>query len=302
MYFIGVTTAQSSINPVFPRWAKALGLGQATLHGIDFIVHDEPERYREAVAFIKQQPLAMGALVTTHKIDLFNAAEDLFDEIDPLSRSMGEISSIFKRGGKLHGRTVDPMNGGKALSALLPTDHWSGDQDPPAACILGAGGAGIALSWFLMQPGRDHPKRILVSDRDPAKLEHMAHFHSTLETDSLLEYRHCPTPADNDALLAELPPQSLVVNATGLGKDAPGSPLTNAVQFPHGAIAWDLNYRGQLVFLDQARAQSHVQAVDGWHYFIYGWSSVIADVFDLEILDKGEKLAELSCLAIACRG
>ena len=60
-------------------------------------MHDEPERYREAVAFIKQQPLAMGALVTTHKIDLFNAAEDLFDEIDPLSRSMGEISSIFKR-------------------------------------------------------------------------------------------------------------------------------------------------------------------------------------------------------------
>ena len=152
-----------------------------------------------------------------------------------------------------------------------------------------------------MQPGRNHPRPILVSDRDPAKLEHMARFHSTLKTDSLLQYKHCPTPADNDALLAELPPRSLVVNATGLGKDAPGSPLTNAGRFPRGAIAWDLNYRGQLVFLEQARAQSHVHAVDGWQYFIFGWSSVIADVFDLEIPDKGEKLAELSRLAIACR-
>ncbi|MCB1096392.1 MAG: shikimate dehydrogenase [Verrucomicrobiae bacterium] len=301
MYFIGVTTAQSSINPVFPKWAEALGLDNAALLGIDFAVHDEPHHYREAVAFIKAHPMAMGALVTTHKIDLFNAAEDLFDAMDPLSRSMGEISSIYKRDGKLYGRTVDPMNGGKALNALLPKDYWKADQTSPAACILGAGGAGIALSWFLMQSGRDHPKRIMISDRDPAKLEQMKRFHAALESESVLEYHYCPKPVDNDALVAQSPPGSLIVNATGLGKDAPGSPLTGAVQFPPGAIAWDLNYRGQLVFLDQARSQPHVRAVDGWQYFIYGWSSVIADVFDLEIADGSEELAELSRLAIDCR-
>jgi len=31
MYFIGVTTAKSSINAVFPLWAKALGLGDCQL-------------------------------------------------------------------------------------------------------------------------------------------------------------------------------------------------------------------------------------------------------------------------------
>jgi shikimate 5-dehydrogenase len=82
-YFIGVTTAKSSIMRVFPAWARHLGLKDAVLKGIDFPLHAEPNAYREAVAFIKNDPLSLGALVTTHKIDLFNAARDLFDVIDP---------------------------------------------------------------------------------------------------------------------------------------------------------------------------------------------------------------------------
>jgi len=45
---------------------------------------------------------------------------------------------------------------------------------------------------------------------------------------------------------------------TGLGKDAPGSPLTDAVVFPDHGIVWDLNYRGDLIFLEQARKQVDV--------------------------------------------
>ena len=55
--------------------------------------------------------------------------------------------------------------------------------------------------------------------------------------------------------MAGLKPSSLVINATGLGKDVPGSPITDAGLFPQQGIAWDLNYRGDLVFLDQARRQ-----------------------------------------------
>ena len=43
MYFIGVTTAQSSIMKVFPRWAEHLGL-DAVLKGIDFPPNAEPAR------------------------------------------------------------------------------------------------------------------------------------------------------------------------------------------------------------------------------------------------------------------
>src|SRR5687767_12165981 len=99
MHFIGVTTRQSSINAIFPRWAKRLGLGDCELRGMDFPLHADPQRYRDAVEFIKRDPLSLGALVTSHKVDLFAASAAQFDTIEPLSRSLGEISSIYKRDG-----------------------------------------------------------------------------------------------------------------------------------------------------------------------------------------------------------
>ena len=56
IYFIGVTTTQSSIMRVFPEWAKELGLKDAVIKGIDFKPHSAPEEYREAVDFIKYHP------------------------------------------------------------------------------------------------------------------------------------------------------------------------------------------------------------------------------------------------------
>ena len=79
---------------------------------------------------------------------------------------------------------------------------------------------------------------------------------------------------------------SLVVNASGLGKDRPGSPVPDGAQFPRRSIVWEFNYRGTLVFLAQARAQREASAltvVDGWRYFIHGWSSVIAEVFGITL-------------------
>jgi shikimate 5-dehydrogenase len=54
MYFIGVTTHQSSIMKVFPRWAEFLGLGDVVIRGMNFAWHDKPENYRRAVEFIRR--------------------------------------------------------------------------------------------------------------------------------------------------------------------------------------------------------------------------------------------------------
>src|SRR4051812_192714 len=107
MFFIGVTTAKSSINKVFPRWAERLGLGECELRGMDFPIHDNPVHYREAVEAIKRDRLAWGALITTHKIDLCASCRDQFDLLDPLSGTMGEVSSLYKRENLLYARAVD---------------------------------------------------------------------------------------------------------------------------------------------------------------------------------------------------
>jgi shikimate 5-dehydrogenase len=60
------------------------------------------------------------------------------------------------------------------------------------------------------------------------------------------------------------------------------------------------NYRGDLVFLDQARAAG-VRFEDGWVYFLHGWTQVIAEVFDVAIPTSGPRFDELGRIAAAAR-
>src|SRR5512133_3557250 len=90
-YFIGVTTGKSSIMKVFPLWMKVLGREDVVIEGVDCKIHDDPEVYRKAVAQIKYDPLSLGSLVTTHKIDLLNAARDMFEYLDHYALITDEV-------------------------------------------------------------------------------------------------------------------------------------------------------------------------------------------------------------------
>jgi shikimate dehydrogenase len=121
MYFIGVTTDQSAMTRIFPQWAKMLGLDKAQLIGIDLPLQASREQYREVLEQVKYDPLSLGALITTHKIALFSAANDLFDIFDPYAQLCQEVSCISKRDGRLgsqlQGRTRLPTSGQGAGSA-----------------------------------------------------------------------------------------------------------------------------------------------------------------------------------------
>jgi shikimate 5-dehydrogenase len=305
LYFIGVTTGKSSILKVFPAWAEYLGLKDAVIKGIDFKLHDEPEAYREAVEFIRNDPLSMGALVTTHKIDLFHACRDMFDVIDPHALLMDETSCISKKDGKLICHAKDPISSGLAMDGFLGADYF--ELTGADLFSMGAGGSTIAITWHLMRQsrGKNVPGRIIVSNRSQHRLDEIKRIHAEVASDVPVEYILAPTAKDNDAVLSNLKPGSFIINATGLGKDAPGSPLSNAAIFPEKSVVWDLNYRGNLVFLDQARAQEQeksLQVVDGWTYFIHGWTQVIAEVFHIDIPTSGRAFDRISEIAIEAAG
>lgn len=302
-YFIGVTTGSSSIRRVFPAWAEELGLGDVEMVGIDLPLHAPADEYRTVVEFLKNDPLSLGALVTTHKIDLYNAAKDLFDEVDPLAELMSEVSCLAKRDGKLIASAKDPYSAGLALEAFLPPQHFA--TTGAEVFAMGAGGSAIAIDWYLSRPerGADRPAKITVSNRSQPRLDALSDIHAR-SCDTVLDAVLAPTPADNDAIAAKMPAGSVIINATGLGKDAPGSPFTDDVVLPEGAIVWDLNYRGDLVFLDQARAQADekkLQVEDGWVYFLHGWTQVIGDVFQVEIPTSGGVFDRLAEIAAATR-
>lgn len=301
-YFIGVTTGHSSSRRMFPAWMEALGRPEVVWQGIDLAIHDDPANYRAVVEHIRHQPLALGALVTTHKIDLLAACRGLFDELGPYARITDEVSSIAKEDGRLVGRATDPVAGGLSLGAILGADYFA--HTGGEVLLLGAGGSAVALCLHLLQKERpgDRPRRVVVVNRSAGRLERLERMVAGYPTDIHFQFIQNAEPTRNDTLLAQMSPGTLVVNATGMGKDTPGSPLTDAALFPERAVAWELNYRGELDFLQQAKAQQsarHLTVADGWEYFIHGWSQVISHVLHVEI--DPPMLARLSELAVAVR-
>jgi shikimate dehydrogenase len=302
-YFVGVTTGKSSIMKVFPLWMQVLRRPEVIIEGIDHPIHDTPDSYRATVAFIKSDPLSLGGLVTTHKMDIYAAAQDMFDYLDPYAQLTHELSSISKLDGRLEGHAKDPITAGRSLDAIIEPGYF-GRTGGEVLCF-GAGGSAVAtLLHLINKPEKgDRPSRFVVVNRSQPRLDHMRGMVEQVKTDIAVEYILNADPQRNDALLARLPEASIVINATGMGKDTPGSPITDAGQFPRRGIAWEFNYRGELDFLHQALRQREARELrveDGWVYFLHGWSQVVAQVLHVELTDA--LFAELDKAASTVRG
>jgi len=275
---------------LFPAWAAELELGDVRLVGYDLPLHAARERYREVIRQIKNGSNERGGLITTHKIDVFEACRDMFDAVDPYAELCGETSCLAKRDGRLWALATDPISSERALAEFF--DATDGAQ---VRC-LGAGGSATAITVHLLASQAD--SHITVVGRTQARLEAMQAIHAKLGPKTPVRYIENGDPRINDRLIAELPPGSLVINATGMGKDTPGSPITDAAMFPEDGFVWDLNYRGELEFLRQAeqqRAGRNLRVEDGWRYFIHGWAVVMEHVFEIAI--DSEKVARISAVS-----
>lgn len=304
LYFLGVSTGSSSIQRVFPVWARELGLDEAVLRGIDLPVGAPDEQTRRIVDFLSHDELGLGMQITSHKIAVGTAARDRFAQLRPLATLMGEVSCVTKEADGLHGFAKDPVAGALALDAVVPEGYWASND--AHAVVLGAGGAGTALTWCLVREerGEQRPSALVVTDTDGDRLEHLASIARQVGGDVPFELVQVASTDDTDAVLAAQPAGSLVVNATGLGKDLPGSPIGEDAPLPQDAIAWDLNYRGDLRFLATAIRQSEsrgVRAEDGWSYFVHGWLQAVKEVFRVDVPTSGPEFDRLSRLARSAR-
>ena len=87
--------------------------------------------------------------------------------------------------------------------------------------------------------------------------------------------------------------------------DVVSKPLQDSfAHLPEDGFVWQFNYRGDLLFLDQAREQkeqNNLTIEDGWVYFIHGWTRVIAEVFNVHIPTEGPRFEDLSEIAARAR-
>ncbi|HWM09934.1 MAG TPA: hypothetical protein VNO82_11335, partial [Solirubrobacteraceae bacterium] len=231
--FIGVTTGSSSIMGIFPRWRDVLGLeGGAELVGRDLPVDASAETYRAVIEELVADPEFGGALVTTHKIGIYQAARDLFTRVDELAELCGEVSCVAMRDGGLIGWAKDPVAAGRSLERILDPAHFRAGGGH--VLCMGAGGSGTAIAVYLLarRASGDHPARIVVTDRSPERLARLRGTLARIDHGAEVELAG---PERHEQLLAGLPPHSLVVNATGMGKDIEGSPLPPEAVFPERA-------------------------------------------------------------------
>ena len=289
MEFFGVRTEDSLSAQYFPDWARALGVQGAELRGVNLPIDGTLDAHRKAVLRLKKDPEVQGALVTSHKLAIVRAAGDLIDRRTPASEFTGEISALYKRGDELWGHAVDPENYGLAITQVLSNDWWA-KHEGAGILSLGGGGATAALIVYLLKQAIDRPAFLQIVEKRSDNLHHCKSITDRIGSGAVkLEFFHTSDPLVCDSLVAQLPPNSLVINATGMGKDLPGSPVTDNVYFPDHTVVWDLNYRGTREFLVRGELQQvtrPIHVVDGWDYFLRGWSSVMGLVFDIPMTEK----------------
>ena len=228
-----------------------------------------------------ESPTCVGGLVTSHKASLFRYGRSCFAEVSRIAEALEEISTIYKRKNcsGLFGEALDTVSiVPVAEEVTVRNVHWmAGSKE---VVILGGGGAGIALVYALCNiPTR--PRQISVVERNEERVNFLRKVVAdatlfTVEGIKIIRW------ADADNVLREAGERPLIVNATGMGKDVPGSPVKDVHNIPFGSTLWDFNYRGELDFLKNAQqlaSQERLLLVDGWDYFISGWMHAMCRIF-----------------------
>ncbi|GAB2829257.1 shikimate dehydrogenase [Actinoallomurus bryophytorum] len=284
MLFVGVSTGGSAALSLFPTWTTKLGLA-ASLVGVDLPLDASPNEYRAVVDRVAGDRHVSGALVTSHKVAMYEACGHEIKTWMPAARRLKEVGVLFRDSDGAIGADANDFFSTREVSSALLSERERFAADG-IALILGAGGAGTALAHTLSADPSLGCRQIRVLDIDEERV--------AVLRDKVIGWDN-PVPVQveacgrvSDALVSSLPEGSLIVNATGLGKDRPGSPVTPSVILPLHSVVWDFNYRfvmqGEPNFFQIANDQAsdrHLEVEDGWRYFLWGWAFAVSRIFEI---------------------
>ena len=189
-----------------------------------------------------------------------------------------------------------PISSGLSLDAITGPGYFGGTGGE--VLCFGAGGSAIATLLHLInkQDPADRPKRFVVVNRSQGRLDHMREMAAKQATDIQVDYIHNQDPAVNDGIMGKMPPHSIVINATGMGKDTPGSPITDTGQSSRSMASPGSSITAaSWISCTRPLAQKESRDLlveDGWLYFLHGWTQVVAQVLHTPI--EGELFERLA--------
>lgn len=296
--FLGVSTGASLVHSVFAHWADCLGK-PLVLESHDLPLNANPEVYRQFVSSMRKgYPGIGGALITSHKAAIFDSAANLFNRITPLALRLGEIGMVYWRNNEMVADANDPLSTQQVGRRLL-SESSSWVNGSRSAIILGGGGAGVALANTLVTDNIIGCRSIIITEVNRFRIEKLKGLIDSWNSQIPIQILQVTNTADDIVANAGL--GSLIANATGMGKDRPGSPVSANVVFPERSFIWEFNYRfvkqSSPTFLEIASRQmnqNYLTIEDGWDYFIWGWLGVMSNVLGLHSIDFHDGFAAVA--------
>ena len=192
--------------------------------GLDYAYHAfdvTPDRVGEAIAGVRGLGFAGLSVTVPHK----EAVIPLLDEITPAAGAMGAVNTIVNQDGRLTGHNTDWEGFLRAL-----TDEGV-DPQGGHCVVIGAGGAGRAVCYALLQAGAE----VGVFDTDPERLGRLI---ADLGGEARLRPLHV------EAVPASLGACDLLVNCTPVGMypHVDDRPAVDPDAIPVSAYVCDLVY------------------------------------------------------------
>lgn len=150
---VGAGIGASLTPAMHEREGRAQGLSvayrsiDATTHGLS--APDLPDLLRWATR------LGFDGLNVTHPFK--QAVVPLLDELSPAARALGAVNTVVIREGRTTGHNTDASGFVRGLASRLP------GVERDRMLLLGAGGAGSAIGWAVLDAGAEH---LVVADSD----------------------------------------------------------------------------------------------------------------------------------------
>jgi shikimate dehydrogenase len=278
--FLGASASRSHVHAYFPHWASILG-EDATISSYELPIGAPPDAYSEFGEFLLRDAENIGCVITNHKLDAYRLCLDFHFPLEPTSRALEVVSCMRRANGSLIGNAEEVQ----AVDRAIQTICWRRDGGQFSEVIIfGAGGAGRALAYSIARRVHiHHIAKITVTDTNPHRIADLARLANDWATRIPIRAALVGHGTTNDDIVEAAISPALIINATGLGKDFEGSPVSSSLVFPTGSTLWDLNYRGDLEYLAHGRAQSDVSTHSGFELFVSSWIEALSYIFAVPV-------------------
>jgi shikimate dehydrogenase len=173
----------------------------------------------------------------------------LLDALSPAGLAIGAINTLFVSNSRLYGENTDWAGFLNDLKTCLPDCR---DGQRRQAVVLGAGGSARAVVFALTQSGW----RVNISARRLEQSRDLADKFTSQE---------CPVTCHSLREFPSLAETRLIVNTTpvGMSPNVDASPWPVWINFPRGALLYDLIYNPAETSLMRQARESGLTAVNG---------------------------------------